>query len=75
MEPIQRYTEANLTSLLKREMPMYDHHFSNFGRPPVPNDLCIDSAIGHPRFSRSRFLKVLSYMSMAAILVNGRQLF
>ena len=23
---------------------MFDHHFSNFGRPPVPDDLCKDSA-------------------------------
>ena len=23
---------------------MYDHHFSNFGRPSVPDDLCKDSA-------------------------------
>ena len=23
---------------------MYDHPFSNFGRPPVPDDLCKDSA-------------------------------
>ena len=25
---------------------MYDLHFSNFGRPPVPDDLCKDSAQG-----------------------------
>ena len=37
---------------------MYDHHFSNFGRPPVPNDLCKDSAPRHPRFWR--FLKVFT---------------
>ena len=24
---------------------MYDHHFSNFGRPPFPDDLCKDSAL------------------------------
>ena len=23
---------------------MYDHYFSNFGRTPVPDDLCKDSA-------------------------------
>ena len=27
---------------------MYDHYFSNFGRPPVPDDLCKDSAPKHP---------------------------
>ena len=25
---------------------MYNHYFSNFGRPPVPDDLCKDSAQG-----------------------------
>ena len=39
---------------------MYDHHFSNFGRPPVPDDLCKDSATRHPRSWRSRFLKVFT---------------
>ena len=31
--------------------------FSNSGRSPVPDDLCIDSAPRHPRFWRRRFLK------------------
>ena len=39
---------------------MYDHHFSNFGRPPVPDDLCKDSAPRHPQFWRRRFLKVFT---------------
>ena len=39
---------------------MYDHYLSNFGRPPVPDDLCKDWAITHPRFLRSRFLKVFT---------------
>ena len=39
---------------------MYNHHFSNFGRPPVPDDLCKYSATRHPRFWRSRFLKVFT---------------
>ena len=39
---------------------MYDHYFSNFGRPPVPDDLCQDSATRHPRFWRRRFLKVFT---------------
>ena len=38
---------------------MYDLYFSNFGRPPVPDDLCKDSASWHPRFWR-RFLKVFT---------------
>ena len=37
---------------------MYNHYFSNFGSPPVPNDICKDLAIGHARFWRRRFLKV-----------------
>ena len=39
---------------------MYNHHFSNFGRPPVPDDLCKDSAQRHPQFWRRRFLKVFT---------------
>ena len=38
---------------------MYDH-LSNFGRPPVPDDLCKDSAPRHPLFWRRRFLKVFT---------------
>ena len=37
---------------------MYDHYFSNFGRLPVSDDICKDSAIRHPRFWRTRCLKV-----------------
>ena len=37
---------------------MYDNYFSNFDRPPIPNDICQDSAIRHPRFWRIRFLNV-----------------
>ena len=29
---------------------MYDHYFSKFGRPPVSDDICKDSATGHPWF-------------------------
>ena len=36
---------------------MYDN-FSNFGWPPVPDDICKDSAASHPRFWRIRFLNV-----------------
>ena len=47
---------------------MYDHWhltclkrlFSNFGRPPVPDNLSKDSAPRHPRFWRRRFLKVFT---------------
>ena len=38
---------------------MHDHHFSNFGRPPVPDNLCKDSASRHPLFWR-RFLKAFT---------------
>ena len=36
---------------------MYDHYFSNFGSPPVPDDICKDSAIRHASFCSRRFLK------------------
>ena len=39
---------------------MYDHHFSNFGRLPVPDGLCKDSARRRPRFWRRKFLKVFT---------------
>ena len=41
-------------------MSIYNIYFSNFGRPPVPNDLCKDSAPRRPRFWRRRFLKVFT---------------
>ena len=37
---------------------MYNHYFSNFGRPPVSDDIYKGSAIRHPRFWRTRCLKV-----------------
>ena len=37
---------------------MYDHYFSNFGSPPVPEDICKDSVIRHARFWRRSILKV-----------------
>ena len=47
-------------------MSISDHYFSNFGTPPVPDDICNDSAKRRPRFRRRRFLKgFLSYMGMA----------
>ena len=39
---------------------MYNHHFSNFDRSPVPDDLCKDSAPRLPLFWRRRFLKVFT---------------
>ena len=36
---------------------MYDHYFSNFGRPLVSDDICKGSAIRHPLFWRTRCLK------------------
>ena len=38
-------------------MSTYDNLFCNFGRSPVPNDLCTDSAPRHPQFWRRRILK------------------
>ena len=58
--PIQMHMEANLTLPQKGQMSIYNFYFSNFGRPPVPNDLCKDSAPRHPRFWRRRFLKVFT---------------
>ena len=58
MALIQMHREANLTLAVKKgQMSTYDNPFSNFGRSPVPDDLCIDSAPRHPRFWRRRFLK------------------
>ena len=58
--PIQMHREANLTLLLKGQMSIYNIYFSNFGRTPVPNDLCKDSAPRHPWFWRRRFLKIFT---------------
>ena len=46
--PIQMHKEANDLAV-KGQMSMYDHNFSNFGRPPVPDDLCKDSTPKHPQ--------------------------
>ena len=40
---------------------MYNHYFSTFGSPPVPEDICKDSAKRHAWFWRRRFLKVFPY--------------
>ena len=61
--PIQMHKEAKLTSREKGQMSMYNHYFSNFGRPPVSDDICKDSATRHSRFWRTRFLKVF-YIQM-----------
>ena len=58
--PIQMHREANLTLPYKGQMSIYNIYFSNFGRPPVPNDLCKVSPPRHPRFWRRRFLKVFT---------------
>ena len=34
---------------------MHDHYFSNFGRSPVPDDLCKDSAPRHPGSGKEYF--------------------
>ena len=56
--PIQMHKVAKLILPKKGQLSMYDHYFSNFGSPPVPEDICKDSAIRHARFWRRRFLKV-----------------
>ena len=43
---------------------MYDNYFSSFGRSPVPDDICKDSATSHPWFWRIRFLKVFFPIQM-----------
>ena len=52
------HKEAKLTLPQKGQMSMYNHYFSNFGSPPIPDDMCKDSATRHARFWRRRFLKV-----------------
>ena len=49
---------SKLDLAVKSQMSMYNHYFSNFGRPPVPDELCKNSAKRHPRFWRRRFSKV-----------------
>ena len=75
IEPIQMHGKQ-IDLAIKRSNVNEGHHFSNFGRSPVPNDLCKDSAPRHPLFWRRRSFKVcILYMGMAAILVNGLQPF
>ena len=47
---------------------MYDNYFSNFGRPPVSDDVCIDSATRHPQFWRRRFLMVFTIYGLGGHL-------
>ena len=58
--PIQMHREANLTLPLKGQTSTYNNSFSNFGRPPVPDDSCKGSAPRRSRFWRRRFLKVFT---------------
>ena len=58
--PIQMHREANLTLLYKGQTSAYDNSFSNFGRPPVPDDSCKGSVQRHSRFWRRRFLKIFT---------------
>ena len=58
--PIQMNREANLTLPQKGQTSTYNNSFSNFGRPPVPNDSCKGSAQRHSQFWRRRFLKVFT---------------
>ena len=50
---------SNLLFLLPKEV-LYDNSFSNFGRPPIPDDSCKGSAPRHSRFWNRRFLKVFT---------------
>ena len=45
-----------MTLPYKGQTSKYDYHFSNFGRSPIPNNLCKDSASWHPGYCRRRFL-------------------
>ena len=60
MVPIQMHREANLTQPKKGQTSMYNNYFIKFGRPPIPDDLCNDSAQRHPWFWRRRVLKVFT---------------
>ena len=40
---------------------MYDHYFSNFGRPSVSDDICKGSAIRHPQFLENKMFKGFSH--------------
>ena len=60
--PIQMHREANLTLPLKGQASTYNNSFSNFGRPPVPDDSCKGSAPRHSWFWRRRFLKVFYHI-------------
>ena len=59
---------GNLTLPQKGQMSIYNIYFSNFGRPPVPDDLCKDSVPRHPRFWRRRFLKVFTIYGHGGLL-------
>ena len=56
----------------KGQTSVYDHHFSYFGRPTVPDDLYKDSASKH-RFWRRRFSNVFTIYGHSAILIDGQQ--
>ena len=40
---------------------MYDNYFSNFGRPPVPDDICKYSATRHSRLENTIFKSFFPY--------------
>ena len=47
-----------MTSPKKGQMLTTDLYFSYFGRPPVPDDICKDSAKRHLRFGEVDFKRV-----------------
>ena len=50
---------------------MKHYHFSNFGRAPVPYDLCRLGPRAYLVLEKMIFKGFLPYMGMGAILVNG----
>ena len=64
--PIQMYGPIKCTGKQtwpcrkKVKLQCRDHHFSNFGGPPVPNDLCKDSALRQSCSWRRTFLNVFT---------------
>ena len=40
---------------------MYDHYFSNFGSPPIPDDICKDSDIKGCSFLEKKIFKGFSH--------------
>ena len=48
---------------------MYNLYFSNFGTPPVLDDLCKDSAPRHPQFWRRRLVKGFYHLGQRTLTI------